>query len=151
MRTSMRHAIAHATLIGMALVAARAIPTMAEPPTARAAAHPPQVLVRRVTTLDAHGHAVHVFGPGSVIQLRIQWTVRAAPPRARQTTTWTVVDAGQETVRVTKTAPARDGSWSRVTLVTVTRAPHAGAHLFWGGVSLDGVSSARSVAFTVRP
>ena len=80
MRTRMHHAIAHATLIGMALVAARAIPTMAEPPTARAAAHPPQVLVRRVTTLDAHGHAVHVFGPGSVIQLRIQWTVRAARP-----------------------------------------------------------------------
>jgi len=33
----------------------------------------------------------------------------------------------------------------------VTRAPHAGAHIFWGGVSIDGVSSARSVAFTVRP
>jgi len=37
-----------------------------------------------------------------------------------------------------------------VTLVTVTRMPHRGAHTFWGRVSIAGVSSARSVAFTVR-
>ena len=85
-----------------------------------------------------------------MIQLRIHWMVRSAPPRARQMTTWTVLYGGQQTVRVTRTVPARDGSWSRVTLVTVPRAPHAGAHIFWGGGAIDGVSSARSVAFTVR-
>jgi len=135
---------------GLALTAASLIPAVGAPPAAHAAARQPMVIVRRVTTLDAHGRSTHVFGPGATIQLRIQWTVRDAPPRARQTTTWTVVYAGQETVRVTKTAPARDGSWSRVTLVTVTRTPHSGAHTFWGRVSIAGVSSARSVAFTVR-
>jgi hypothetical protein len=135
---------------GLVLTAAGLMAAVGAPPAAHAAARQPVVIVRRVTTLDAQGHNAHVFGPGSTIQLRIQWTVRDAPPHARQTTTWTVVYAGQETVRVTKTAPARDGSWSRVTLVTVTWTPHRGAHTFWGRVSVAGVSSARSVAFTVR-
>ena len=60
MRARTRHAIAHAVLIGGALVAAGPFPAVAGPPTAHAAAHPLQVLVRRVTTLDAHGHIAHM-------------------------------------------------------------------------------------------
>jgi hypothetical protein len=150
MRARPGHAIAHAALATVALAAGGPLPAMAGGPAAHGAPRPPEVIVRRVTTLDAHGHPAHVFRPGSTIQLRIQWTVRHAPSRTRQTTTWTVVYADQALVRVSKTAPARDGSWSRVTWVTVTRAPHAGAHIFWGRVAVAGVSSARSIAFTIR-
>ena len=149
MRVRSCYAIARAALVSVAFLTAVPIPTVIGLPSAHAAS-PLQVVVRRVTTLDAHGHIAHVFGPGSAIQLRIEWKVRGAPPHAPQTTTWAVFYAGHQTMLVTKTAPARAGNWSRVTMVTVTRAPHGGVHVFWGRVSIDGVSSARSVAFTVR-
>ena len=125
------------------------LPALTAPPLVRAA-RPPRVIVWRVTTLDAGGHIAHVFGPGSKIQLRMQWIVRGAAPGARQTTTWTVFYARKVILRVTKTSAARNGNWSRTTTVTVTHTPNVGTHIFRGSVSVDGVSSARSVAFTVR-
>jgi hypothetical protein len=107
------------------------------------------VIVWQVTTLDARGHVAHVFGPGSNIQLRIQWVVRGAA-RARQTTVWTVSYGGKEILRVIKTSMARNGNWSRETTITVTRRPNIGTHVFWGRVSIAGVSAARSVTFVVR-
>jgi hypothetical protein len=145
MRDSARRAMA-AALAGLVCVAAGTVPALGAPPAARS----PQVNIWRVTTLDAGGHLAHVFGPGSRIQLRIQWIVRGAPSGARQTTTWTVSYGGKEILRVTKTSTARNGNWSRSTTVTVTRTPNGGTHVFWGRVSVGGVTSARSVAFTVR-
>jgi len=114
------------------------------------AASLPRVVVRRVTTLDARGRVAHVFHPGNEIQLRIQWTVRGAAPSARQTVTWTVLYAGHEVVRRARAAAARDGAWSETTSVTVTRAPNAGTHVFWGRVRVDGVAAALPVAFSVQ-
>ncbi len=110
----------------------------------------PRVVVRRVTTLDARGRVAHVFHPGSEIELRIQWTVRGAAPSARQTVTWTVWYAGHEVLRRTRAATARDGAWSEMTTVTVTRAPNLGTHIFWGRVVVAGVAAARPVTFSVR-
>jgi hypothetical protein len=117
---------------------------------ATAAARPPQVNVRRVATLDVHGSAAQVFGPGSTIQLRIQWTVRSVGPRARQTVTWSVNYTGREILHTVKTAPARAGNWSEVTMVTVARRPNLGVHIFRGRVAVDGVTSTLDVAFTIR-
>ena len=114
------------------------------------AASLPRVVVRRVTTLDARGRVAHVFYPGNEIQLRIQWTVRGAAPSARQTVTWTVWFAGHEVLRRARAATARDGAWSEMTTVTVTRAPNLGTHIFWGRVVVAGVAAARPVTFSVR-
>ncbi len=135
--------------IGMTLVA---VGGALVAPVARPAhaASLPRVVVRRVTTLDARGRVAHVFYPGNEIHLRIQWTVRGAAPSARQTVMWTVWFAGHEVLRRARTATARDGAWSETTTVTVTRAPNAGAHVFWGRVVVAGVAAARPVAFSVR-
>ncbi len=149
MTTHMSHA--QYTRIGLTIVAMASAGALVAPTTYPAyAASQLQVVVRRVTTLDARGHVAHVFYPGNEIHLRIQWTVRGAAPSARQTVTWTVWYAGHEVVRRARATTARDGAWSETTTVTVTHTPNIGTHVFWGRVRVDGVVAARPVAFSVR-
>ncbi len=149
MRGNTRYAGVAAAVVGLVLGAAGAIPAVAARPAARAV-RPPGVLVWRVTALDARGHSASVFRAGSTIQLRIQWIVRNVAPGTHQTTTWTVMYAGKEMLRVTRTSVARNGNWSRSTTVRITRTPNVGTHIFWGRVSVGSASSARSMAFTVQ-
>lgn len=144
MRSIKRSAIALVALVGIC-----AIPLLRGVPLVRAA-HGPEVVVRRVTTLDARGHVGTVFRPASTIGLRIQWIVRNAPPGARQTIDWTVLYSGRVIFHVTRVSPARNGNWSRTATATITRSPSEGSHVFRARVTVAAVSTNRSVVFTVR-
>jgi hypothetical protein len=115
------------------------------------AAHPPDITVRRLTTLDARGHVAHVFRPNSKITLRIQWTVRYAPRSARQVTDWTVLYAGRQVFHVTRDSSAKNGNWVRIVSATVKSRPNAGVHTFRGRITVAGVTAERSIVYTVRP
>ncbi len=141
------HVVALVVLASVTL-AAGAAPALTSASAWRAT--PPLVLVRSLSTLDASGHVRHVFRPGTQIKLRVQWTVRGAPPQSRQSVTWAVVYAGKETLRVTKTSPARNGNWSRITVATITRLPNIGTHTFSARISVAGVSATGSVPFIVQ-
>lgn len=144
-----RRAVGPAVWGSLILLLVSALPSVVAV-RANAATQQPRVIVRRVATLDAHGHAAQVFVPGSTIQLRIQWTVLAVAPQARQTVTWSVDYAGMEIVHTVKTVPARAGNWSEVTVVTVARQPNFGVHIFRGRVAVDGVVSTRAATFLIR-
>jgi len=74
-----------------------------------------------------------------------------APPRTPQTTIWSVTYAGKEILQVRKRDAARNGTWSRITTVTVARTPHPGPHIFWGRVTIEHTTAVRAITFTVQP
>ncbi len=129
-------------LIGTTLV-------LAAPRPAHASAGP-QVIVRHVVALDARDHMSSVFHPGSVIRLRIQWSVLHATAHMTQTTTWAVFYGRLEVLHRAVTSAARDGDWSRVTVVTVAPTPLIGTHTFQGRISIGGITATRSISFLVR-
>jgi len=150
----MRHHIHRAALTGVGLGLIVALSSVLPARAQRQGAAPvptPQVLMRQVTTLDGRGRVQHVFKAGETIRLRIEWTVRNAPPRTTQTTSWSVTYAGKEILLVSKSDAAHNGNWSRITNVTVARTPHPGPHIFWGRVTIEHTTAVQAITFTVHP
>ncbi|GAC1429569.1 MAG: hypothetical protein NVSMB65_03000 [Chloroflexota bacterium] len=151
MRYRSRGAGLAAMCVGLILTVSSSAPSALARHGAATPARAPVIVIRQVATLDARGHVLHVVRAGGTIKLRITWTVRNAPPHAIQTTLWTVTYGGREMLHVSKSDAARNGTWSRVTDVTVTRTPHPGPHTFWGKITVGPTTATRAVTFSVRP